>query len=55
MSFKYEAAKKFHEEYRSWQQPLYQKTGGKFQSLQRKENIALQSISLINSVESSIS
>jgi hypothetical protein len=33
MSLKYEAAKKFCKEYRSWQQRLYQKSGAKFHSL----------------------
>lgn len=33
MRLKYKDAKKFCKEYRSWQQRLYQKTGGKFHSL----------------------
>lgn len=33
MSLKYEAAKRFCKEYRSWQQKLYQKSGAKFHSL----------------------
>lgn len=33
MRLKYEAAKRFCKEYRSWQQRLYQKSGGKFHSL----------------------
>jgi hypothetical protein len=33
MNIKYEACKRYLKEYRSWQQRLYQKSGGKFHSL----------------------